>query len=186
MTKRGQLPTLKNTSTKKGFTLIELLVVISIIGLLSAVVLVSLQNARLKGKDAAIQELAHQMQNLFAIQYSKTTSYSALEAGTASNLGISCNTDSTTHVTVCVFTAASGCSAPSGFFASGSDEERTCLDIFNKSPVYDIGTADGFSNTYAIFIPYPSDSSKGTCVGSYAKPTNQTTAGNCFTSGVGW
>jgi prepilin-type N-terminal cleavage/methylation domain-containing protein len=59
----------------KGFTLIELLVVISIIGLLSSVVLVSLSNARAKGRDTARVQTLGQIRNALELYYAKNNSY---------------------------------------------------------------------------------------------------------------
>ncbi len=46
---------MSSPNTSRGFTLIELLVVIAIIGILSAVVLASLNTARNRGADAAVK-----------------------------------------------------------------------------------------------------------------------------------
>ena len=59
----------------RGFTLIELLVVIAIIGILSAVVLASLNTARQKGNDAAIQSDLSTVQTQAEIFYGNDNSY---------------------------------------------------------------------------------------------------------------
>ena len=59
----------------KGFTLIELLVVISIIGLLSSVVLASVNDARAKARDAKRRSDLRQLVNAVELYYSKYNVY---------------------------------------------------------------------------------------------------------------
>lgn len=59
---------------KKGFTLIELLVVIAIIGVLSAIVLASLNSARSKGDDAAAVSTANNMRTQAELYYHNNAS----------------------------------------------------------------------------------------------------------------
>jgi prepilin-type N-terminal cleavage/methylation domain-containing protein len=98
---------MKKTLTK-GFTLIELLVVIAIIGILSAVVLASLNTARSKGSDAAIQSDLSTVKTEAEIYYggagansyktmcsADTTIVNALKGAQSDNGGTApvCNTD---------------------------------------------------------------------------------------------
>lgn len=60
---------------KRGFTLIELLVVIAIIGMLSSVVLSSLNNARKKARDARRLADLKQLQTALELFYSDNAGY---------------------------------------------------------------------------------------------------------------
>lgn len=63
--------------SKRGFTLIELLVVIAIIGILSSVVLASLNSARKKGRDARRVADIKQLQLALELSYDANGSYPA-------------------------------------------------------------------------------------------------------------
>ncbi|MDO8523862.1 MAG: prepilin-type N-terminal cleavage/methylation domain-containing protein [bacterium] len=70
--------------TKRGFTLIELLVVIAIIGILSSIVLASLNTARLKSRDTRRVADVKQLQLALALYFDSNAMYPTTLAPLAS------------------------------------------------------------------------------------------------------
>lgn len=71
---------------KNGFTLIELLVVIAIIGLLSSVVLASLNSARSKARDVKRKSDVHQITLAIELYFNAVGNYPAAGGATAPNI----------------------------------------------------------------------------------------------------
>lgn len=102
----------------RGFTLIELLVVIAIIGILSSVVLASLNSARSKGSDAAIKS------NL-ANSRAQAELYYDTAGSTYSDVCISATG---TKPMIDGAKSASGVSSATGHDALGASGTATCND----------------------------------------------------------
>ena len=126
----------------RGFTLIELLVVIAIIGLLSSIVLASLNSARGKGADAAIKSQLRNTQSQAEIVYDNVSpnSYSTV----CSNATIQSQ----------VTAAANAASATTPSWAAAQVSSETQAVCHSQSA------------SYAILVPLKTDSANGWCVDS--------------------
>ncbi len=87
---------------KKGFTLIELLIVIAIVGVLSTVVLASLNNARAKARDSARISNVKEVQTALSMYHSDNGSYPVSAdqdwAGNGADYGTYPNTGATGYI----------------------------------------------------------------------------------------
>src|SRR3989344_6514315 len=101
--------------SRSGFTLIELLVVIAIIGLLSSVVLASLNGARSRGRDARRVADLKQIQVALELYYSQNTFYPTVTSALAPSF-----------IAVVPKDPSSG-SAAYGYNPGGSPAQTYCL-----------------------------------------------------------
>jgi prepilin-type N-terminal cleavage/methylation domain-containing protein len=113
-----------SSSVRRGFTLIELLVVIAIIGILSSVVLASLNTARNKGADAAIKSNLANARAEAELYYDSNSSSYGGGASVTQNAGV-CATTGTNVIgdSVAAATAAGGsgsCYASNTVWAAAS------------------------------------------------------------------
>lgn len=109
--------------SRQGFTLIELLVVIAIIGILSSVVLASLNDARNKGANAAIKS------NLSGIRTAAEMYYDGDSDGNGSygsKLGISCANNMTGMFAVSSISNAISASIDASG-ATNNQTNHTCI-----------------------------------------------------------
>lgn len=163
-------------STKRGFTLIELLVVIAIIGILSSVVLASLNSARKKGRDARRVADVKQLQLALELSYDANGSYPlALNTGNLVTPGyisvIPGDPSSTVVCTTgaeasCYSYAAIGSATNCSSYHLGTDLEVTGSSALSTDADAAVGTLCTFGGTsLADFSGVDSGKCKATSAG---------------------
>jgi prepilin-type N-terminal cleavage/methylation domain-containing protein len=125
----------------KGFTLIELLVVIAIIGILSSVVLASLNTARIKARDAKRQSDMHSITVALTLYYNQ---YGCLPTTSATTCGSAAGTYSDANTGGWDYSSQGGFM---GFLQTAGFMSKVPVD-----PVNDLaGSGPGFAYKYYCY-----------------------------------
>ncbi len=152
--------TLGHLKTSRGFTLIELLVVIAIIGILSSVVLASLNTARNRGADAAIKSnLANARAEAELFYDSSNNSY--MPSGTAGAGAGVCASSGNNTIGDNVAAAGSAGSATTYCYASATAWAAAAQMKQNTSQWYCVDSTGYASTTTGV---------NTTTIGDYACP----------------
>ncbi|MEQ1499800.1 MAG: type II secretion system protein [Parcubacteria group bacterium] len=131
------------TKFNRGFTLIELLVVIAIIGILSSVVLASLNTARGKGSDAAIKSNLANIRAQAEIIYDNNNPNSY--TGTCSNANVVAQMNSANSA------AGTGTNVSNTLTTAGTATQSVCHDS---------------AGAWAAGVPLKTSSANSWCVDS--------------------
>lgn len=141
-----------HNTNPRGFTLIELLVVIAIIGILSSVVLSSLNVARSKGNDAKRFSDLHQIATALELYRNSNTAYPAHDGATQVNNSLNTVLAPTYIKTVPVDPTRTG-SSGYRYCTGGSAQGYTLMTIPESTGNWcsiSLGTDDcGWSAAYA-------------------------------------